>query len=289
MAASPATRAIPISQLTFYVNKSRTWLQHPFSAPGNTQLTTLGMSVLSFPTTQEPVSPDAVQTSTSDPSLLEAQRYIDDLKRRIECEEAANEELGRQLLAKHEKLEEEVLQRKMLEFDLNQHKEVIAENVVALRQRDETIELQGWLLRTSWLGCQAAASSQRQAIHVLQEKIDELSTKDRLLPHNNNKRKFSEYGEPTGSPVQQLTTSCTTQFGQQHTIIMWRRNEDDLVWSCVYGHPLGYVGIQAKLEHQTDLFGRLCWQMRGKKRLSDLKLLGDVHNLLISSDTISRN
>ncbi|KAJ3473858.1 hypothetical protein NLG97_g4871 [Lecanicillium saksenae] len=174
------------------------------------------MSVLSFPTTQEPVSPDAVQTSTSDPSLLEAQRYIDELKRRTECKEAANEELGRQLLAKHEKLEEEVLQRKMLEFDLNQHKEVIAENVVALRQRDETIELQGWLLRTSWLGSQATASSQRQAIHVLQEKIDELSTENRLLPHNNNKRKFSEYGEPTGSPVQQLNTSCTTQFGQQH-------------------------------------------------------------------------
>jgi chromosome segregation ATPase len=177
------------------------------------------MSILSFPTIHEPVLPDAVKTSTSDAGLLEAQRCIDDLRRQIECKEKANEELRRRLSEEYERLEEEMFQRKMLEFDLNQHKEAIAENVAGLRQREETIEVQGWLLRTSWLGSQAAASSQRQAIHVLQGKIDELSTNDLLLAHhmhNRKKRKFSDYGEPSGSPAQQLHSSCTTQFGGQH-------------------------------------------------------------------------
>jgi hypothetical protein len=47
---------------------------------------------------------------------------------------------------------------------------------------------------------------------------------------------------------------------------------------------------EAKLEHKADQFRTLAQARRvGSKRLSSLKLLADVHRVLISPDAASRN
>ena len=140
----------------------------------------------------EPCNPAAIETDTARTSVSRMQSRISDLEQQIKSQEKTNTELHRLLSEEHEKLEEESFQRKMLEFDLNQHKEAIAEVLSGLRQRDHTIQAQSGLLRASWLDGQALASSQRQTIQVLQRRLEDLSADGIAMAHSGKKRKFSE-------------------------------------------------------------------------------------------------
>lgn len=140
----------------------------------------------------EPCTPNAIETDIARTSVSRMQSRINDLEQQMKSQEKTKTELHHLLSEKHDMLEEESFRRKMLEFDLNQHKEAIAEVLSGLRQRDQTIEAQSGLLRASWLDGQTLASSQRQTIQILQRRLEELSANGGAMVHNGKKRKFSE-------------------------------------------------------------------------------------------------
>lgn len=140
----------------------------------------------------KPRTPTAIETDAARTSVSRMQSRIGDLELQIKSQEKTNTELHHLLSEEHDKLEEESFQRKMLEFDLNQHKEAIAEVLSGLRQRDQTIQAQSGLLRASWLDGQALASSQRQVIQVLQKRLEDLLANGTAMAHSGKKRKFSE-------------------------------------------------------------------------------------------------
>jgi hypothetical protein len=136
---------------------------------------------MSLPAKHEPCLSIAIETSTGKVSPLEAES-----ERQIECQGSTNADLRR-------RLEEASFQIKMLEFDLDHHKEVIKEVLGELRQRDHTIQAQSGLLRACWLEGQALAASQRQTRQALPVQLENLSADSIAMVHNGRKRKFSEY------------------------------------------------------------------------------------------------
>ncbi|KAM3560560.1 hypothetical protein ARSEF4850_003603 [Beauveria asiatica] len=130
---------------------------------------------MSMPANHEPPPSIDIGSSTENVNPIEVQSRMIDLERQLNCRETTNRDLRRRLSETQGVLEEVAFERKMLEFDLNQHKEAIKEVLGELRQRDHTIQAQSDLLRASWLDGQALASSQRQMIQALQSKLEKLS------------------------------------------------------------------------------------------------------------------